>query len=409
MKVGMLIWSYWPQPEGGAERQCRLLVEALTERGNTCCVISGCALSSSRQQNVLRLGRLSFIENMLRRCFARITCHSRGVVHTYLRHVFFWLQVPFVWIARLSFLIEMVAFSCYHKTVPFDVFHVHDSGWLAGLGVWLGHRWGIPVLCKEATSPALQPISYGTPLRRFWDRQRRQADVWLAQTDHIQRQMISAGIPANRIYHMPNGVCIPDLSGNEGIHGEVLYVGNLTQGAEWKAFDILFDAWVQIVRERPSARLQFVGAGDPQPWQSVLAKNDILDSVSFVGRVPDPSRCYSQAGIFVLPSRVEGMSNALLEAQSWGIACVVSDIPGNTAVVQHERNGLVVPVNDAGALAEAVIRLLDDTALRHKVGQAARKEMVEHYSIDAIAEKYVDIYRHIAGEPRLRRKRATSL
>jgi glycosyltransferase involved in cell wall biosynthesis len=398
LRIGMLIWSYFPDAEGGAERQCRILAESLLTSGHSCEVLAG-GWGTNSSDGVLRFGSLCPLENQLRRMFQKVSSGFSVHMPRLAQHASFWLLVPFSWIARLSFIISIAAFVRNHPQAPFDVIHVHDSGWLAGVGVWLGRKWGIPVLCKEATSPALQPVSYGTPFRRYWEWQRKFADGWVAQTENVRNQLVAAGIPADRVYLVPNGVCIPDVVRPASDHDGVLYVGNLTQGSEWKAFDVLFDAWIEIVQKRPAARLVFVGGGDPVSWRQALSKAGVLDSVTFVGRLDDPSPRYGNAGIFVLPSRVEGMSNALLEAQSWGLGCVVSDIPGNTAVVQHEANGLVVPVNDAVALADAIIRLLDDKEWRCRLGAAARANAVANFSMSAFSERIVDVYRELcAGE-----------
>jgi len=272
---------------------------------------------------------------------------------------------------------------------------VHDSGWLAGLGVWLGLRWQIPVLCKEATTPALKPVSFGTPFRRYWEKMRKQADGWIAQTDNIRLQLIDMGIPKSSVHIIPNGVCVPKETAAVCENETVLYVGNLTQSSEWKAFDVLFEAWLKIIQKRPQSKLVFVGGGNAAPWKHYLADAGISETVRFMGRIADPSCYYAAAGLFLLPSRVEGMSNALLEAQSWGLACVVSDIPANLAVVENNVNGLVVPVGDSKALAAAILRLFAAGDLRKRFGAQARKKMTEQFEIGRVAKRVEEAYRTI--------------
>ena len=85
------------------------------------------------------------------------------------------------------------------------------------------------------------------------------------------------------------------------------------------------------------------------------------------------------ATIFALPSRVEGTPNALLEAMSCGLPVIVSDgAPGPLELVQDGKTGLVVPVNDAPALAAALSRLARDGGLRDRLGNAARQRVSEH-------------------------------
>jgi glycosyltransferase involved in cell wall biosynthesis len=97
------------------------------------------------------------------------------------------------------------------------------------------------------------------------------------------------------------------------------------------------------------------------------------------------------------------MSNALLESQSWGIPAVVSAIPGNRAVVDDETNGLVVPVDDARALAAAIVRLLADPALRARLGGQARQRMIRDFSIASVAARIASLYREIAAAEKTRR------
>ncbi|MDY0149622.1 MAG: glycosyltransferase, partial [Kiritimatiellia bacterium] len=101
---------------------------------------------------------------------------------------------------------------------------------------------------------------------------------------------------------------------------------------------------------------------------------------------------YDEVQVFCLPSREEGISNALLEAQSRGVACVVSDIRANRAVVTHGDNGWVVPVGDAEALALAVQKLLDDKPRRDRFGQNAVRRVAAEFEIGAIVSRVETAY-----------------
>jgi glycosyltransferase involved in cell wall biosynthesis len=393
MNVGMLVWTFWPEPEGGAERQCRLVVEVLESRGHECTVLTSrvglfSAGNRAAGARILRFGWLCPLEKAAR--------HIVGTGDkTRLDAMRFWLMVPIVWLSRLSFVLSILLFASRHPS-PVDVLHVHESGWLAGVGVAMGRLWRIPVLIKEATAPPLAPISYGTPGRSLWNRYRRQAAGYFAQTKITQMEMVKMGIPPSLIHLLPNGVECPPDSANPCTE-EVLYVGNLTQGAGWKAFDVLFDAWVKVVDRRPDARLIAVGGGNAEPWVQWLKKQGIAHTVHFQGRVDDVRPYYARAGVFVLPSRVEGMSNALLEAQSWGLACVVSDIPANIAVIRHEVNGLIVPVNKSDALADGILKLLDNAGLRDLLGCEARRLMSTNHDIQRIVDHLIKIYESVQG------------
>ena len=98
--------------------------------------------------------------------------------------------------------------------------------------------------------------------------------------------------------------------------------------------------------------------------------------------------------IFVLSSLWEGLPISLLEAQYFGVASVVTDVGGNSEVIQDDYNGLLVPPRDPTALAAAILRLLNDEKLRNKYSYNGRKVIKERFSIDQMTTGYLDlIYR----------------
>jgi glycosyltransferase involved in cell wall biosynthesis len=101
------------------------------------------------------------------------------------------------------------------------------------------------------------------------------------------------------------------------------------------------------------------------------------------------------ADVFILPSRAEGLSNALLEAMTCGLPVVVSNIPANVNVTEHNKNGLVFTAGDANSLAGAVSLLLEESGLRERLGKAARQTIENRYSLDFIADCYVSLYRDV--------------
>jgi glycosyltransferase involved in cell wall biosynthesis len=278
-----------------------------------------------------------------------------------------------------------------------DVFHLHEPSWLGGFAVDISRKAGIPVFCQEATFPTLQPLGYDVPNRRRLACLKR--DAWfIAMLPYMANDIIAKGIPSHRVFLLPSGIEIPHDFSGVAKGSEVLYVGNFSQGALWKAFDVLVDAWGKVHQDCPDAILTVVGGGDPSPWIIRARKIGVGDSIVFTGRVPHTEPYYRKAGLFVLPSRVEGMSNALIEAMSWGLPCVVSDIPGNRAVIDHGVNGFIVPVNDAVALAEAIVRLLNDPILRSSLGSNARKKAESEYDIQHVTDKLINIYHKVLTE-----------
>jgi glycosyltransferase involved in cell wall biosynthesis len=310
-----------------------------------------------------------------------------------IRAMAFWFLLPTEWLARFSFLLEVLV-RLRRNRENFHILHVHETSWLAGVGVYLGKRWDIPVLCKVRNTPALDIIGYDTPWPKRWELLRHEA-FFVALHSGLRSELIAEKIPPDRIAVIPNGVDIPLFAVEKRKDCEVVYVGNFTQGTDHKGFDILLTAWAKVYDTLPAAHLTMVGGGDRKVWERLARKLGCADSISFVGFVSDPDPFYKGASIFVLPSRHEGMSNALLEAQSWGIPAVVSDIPANCAVVEDGLNGKIVPVGDAQALATALLELLQHPEVRHKMCLAARERMEGMFSRKTVTDQIIALYRRL--------------
>ena len=101
----------------------------------------------------------------------------------------------------------------------------------------------------------------------------------------------------------------------------------------------------------------------------------------------------------MLPSRAEGLSNALLEAMACGLPVVVSDVPGNIDLIADGENGFHFAVDDPTALAQKLLSLLKDENQRQLLGRNARHLVKQDYSLSAITERYITLYEELAPRP----------
>jgi glycosyltransferase involved in cell wall biosynthesis len=108
--------------------------------------------------------------------------------------------------------------------------------------------------------------------------------------------------------------------------------------------------------------------------------------------------CLLSSRLFVLPSRGEGLSNALLEAMSLGIPCVATDISGSQDLIRNRVNGLLVPSENAQALAEAIAFMLDNPAEAARMGLNAMNTIKEGYTMTAVADEYIRLYKELASK-----------
>ncbi len=409
MRICMLTYYYWPAPAGGSENQCRRLAAALAARGHQCLVLTcRCRIEDASQQqeeNGVKIVRIFSLELLLQLIQSRKNKKEQNNTHcndtvTVQQGIFSKKKIA----KNINFCIRLcnitvfslgVLFFLVKNKKSFDILHVHTADWIAGLAAFAGKIFKLPVLCKGADMPVFPPL-YAVPLAAGCDKWRKKPHfiaLTLAMKDNLMRN----DVPESKITVIPNGVDIPAQTSAVEKNKLFLYIGNFSQTAAHKAFDILLEAWAEFHYQRPSSRLLLLGGGDATAWQQLARQLGCADSIEFAGYQTYLSPFFEKSCCLLLPSRKEGISNALLEAQSWGVPAIVSDIPGNRAVVEHRKNGLIVPVGDSKALAEAILHLHDSPLLRQEYGKAARKRIEAIFALDKVADQTVALYQQIAA------------
>jgi glycosyltransferase involved in cell wall biosynthesis len=163
----------------------------------------------------------------------------------------------------------------------------------------------------------------------------------------------------------------------------------------------------RLLRKRGlDVRLLIAGTPDPANPASVTdaeaASWNGDPGTACLGHVDDIAGLWARAHVAVLPSRREGLPMSLLEAAACGRAMIASDVPGCREIVLHEQTGLLVPVDNATALADAMERLAKATELRARYAAAARNLVIDRFSADIIGAQTVSLYRRLIEEPKPR-------
>jgi glycosyltransferase involved in cell wall biosynthesis len=193
---------------------------------------------------------------------------------------------------------------------------------------------------------------------------------------------------------IPNGVDSkhfhPETAWNENREQVVVCVAQLRYQ---KGIDVLLQAWRLVLQQLPQARLILVGNGPIQSQLHYMAQAlEIAGSVEFAGEQKDVAAQFHRGAIAVLPSRFEGMPNALLEAMACGLACVAMRVSGSEDIIQHGVNGLLVESEDYQGLAQALLALFRDPRLAERYGREARATIEQHYALEHITDTYVELY-----------------
>lgn len=361
---------------GGTERQAHALAAALIARGVDARVVTGRWFYGTAREEVLD-----------------------GVpIH---RHQTLWEFFGIKGLRKLggyTYIVTLWWYLWRHRTT-YDVIHVHGLNYHTFACVVAGRRLGKPVVAKLANSGQASDITRmrqdrQLALTRFMLPTALGCDRFVALNPTVVDELRAAGVPGERIVALPNGVDTARPPWHRtALHDPacVLYVGRLHPQ---KGLDTLLHAFALLHARLPRpVVLRLLGEGPSErQLRSLAADLGVQGAVDFAGRHEDVKPQYDHADVFVLPSRVEGLSNALLEAMASGLPAVVSDIPGNRNVITDGMTGLIVPVDDPEALAQALERMLTDQRLRERAGAAARLTAEQTYSFDSVAARYLDLY-----------------
>jgi glycosyltransferase involved in cell wall biosynthesis/ribosomal protein S18 acetylase RimI-like enzyme len=176
-------------------------------------------------------------------------------------------------------------------------------------------------------------------------------------------------------------------------------VGTVGRLVGEKGYRELFEA-VKILDDD---RLVFAWVGPEEPDKTDgLSAVELEDAraagVRILGQRSDPERWYAAMDLFVLPSHREGFPRGAMEAAAMGLPVVATDIRGCREVVDHEVNGLLVPVGDPAALASAIGELAGDPARRQRMAVAARDKAEAEFDEDAVVRRVINVYRDAALE-----------
>ncbi len=287
------------------------------------------------------------------------------------------------------------------REVDADVVHLH-TGRANALGGWAGRLAGRPAITTRRQDRKVR----GHPLNRVlygWLVQRA-----VAISPAIAVQLADGGVSPDKIAVIPSAVdpaaLLPSRPRDEtraalGLGADEVALLVLAQLTRRKGVDVLLEA-LTLLPESPERRYRLLVAGEgPEraPLQASAAALGLADHVGFLGRREDASDLLAAADVFVMPSRAEGLGIAALEAMACGCPVLATDVGGLGEAVVADRTGLLVPPDDAAALAAALQRLIQDQRLRARLGEQGPHRVAEGFLAGQMVDAYVRIYDEVLG------------
>lgn len=417
-RVAMLIWHFNPII-GGAEKQCQLLSKVLIKESIPVFVVterSGGLKSFEKIDGIpvyrtFCLWKLRKIHKTLKDFFLiykliKKTTFSKSTTSIArekrekgkLLYIVQMILKPITYALPIySFMLSSL-FLLWRKRKEYDIIHVHEMHWIVFVG-WIARilfKKGLIIKKCITGTPSILKGNLSLPFRIKMINDIRRNVTFIAISNEINKELLSYGIQKNMIFECPNGVTLPSLRDtlreNPEKYAYIACIGNLSKGIQ-KAIDVLLDSWKYVLESNKKIKLLIIGR---KPYNNIFENRakflGINNTVQFLGFVKDPYYYYRRTSVFVLPSRREGLSNALLEAMSFGLPCVATDIPGNNDIIKDKINGLLVPKENPKALAEGILYMLNNPVKAKEMGREARKTIEYKYEIHNIAEKYIHLY-----------------
>lgn len=276
-----------------------------------------------------------------------------------------------------------------------DVLSTHSStdSWLSALALRLLGR-PVPMVRTRHISA---PVPLNAPTRWLYT---GATERIVTTGEALKRELVQRnGFPAERIDSVPTGVDGSryrpgDRSAARAalkLPQDRLIVGIVATLRSWKGHRFLVDALPD------NAMLVIVGDGPVrQPLEAQVAGGKLQERTLFAGNQADVVPWLQSFDVFALPSYAnEGVPQALSQAMLAGLPCVTTNVGSIGELAMHEQTALVVPPENVEALRAALQRLLGDSSLRSRLGEAARRHAMENFSYEVMLDRMERIYAQV--------------
>jgi glycosyltransferase involved in cell wall biosynthesis len=299
---------------------------------------------------------------------------------------------------------------------PVDLAYVSMLKHDAYVAIGAGRRRGFAVVLRPEGAGATGDLawqSWGRFGRRI-GRRCRHAHAFIAISKAIEDELreawfhgtmrpsrldgVSRGTPTEPLMvSIPNGVPVPERPWQRRpdwrAAPRAVFVGRL---AVEKGLDPLIDAWPFVRAEYPGARLILIGEGPQRAeLEARAAALGLSQAVELPGAAPDVTAALRDSDLFILPSREEGMSIALLEAMALGIPLVASSIPGNHRLIGDHKHGRLASPDDPVGLARVIGEQWADFDRAAQMARAARSRVEQEFSIRIVARKHLELFQSL--------------
>jgi len=294
------------------------------------------------------------------------------------------------------------------RKLEVEIFHAHaGKNWEGHLGIFVAREVGVPVVIRTEHLPYL--LSDAAE-RRAYAKVVQTVDQLICVSKAAYHSYLHAGVPAEKLKVIRNGICVPAPSRDRaGLRAQlglpstakiILTVAGLN---EQKGHRYLVEAMPTVLQHEPDARFVWVGEGplEAELRQQIQAIGIDPAHVLFAGYRRDVPELLGAADLFVLPSLFEGLPLVVLEAMALGIPVVATQVGGTREAIEDGVTGRLVPAYNSSALAAAMIEVFTQPNMVDNWCQASRERIDRRFSSARMVGEMVTSYEHLRKQPRI--------
>lgn len=298
---------------------------------------------------------------------------------------------------------QLLRLSLFLRREKFEIVHTHDL-WSNLLGIPAARLAGVPVIVSSRRD--LAHFDWYQGRRRLWLRRIQSlSGAVVANAAPIRDALVAEdGFAPEKLRVIHNGIDVEKFQTQlrarndirqrlfPGVEGSlIVLVGNMhtdVKGHPW-----LIDCAPAVVREFPSARFVLVGDGERKiNFEQQVAKLGLERNFIFLGRRSDVPEILACCDIAVLPSRAEGLPNAILEYMAARLPVIASSVGGNSELVEDGVTGLLVPPEHSEALSGALLRLLREADLARRMAAKGHEFITQNFSFEKLVRDVDALY-----------------
>jgi glycosyltransferase involved in cell wall biosynthesis len=283
----------------------------------------------------------------------------------------------------------------------YDILHVQQAFGHAVVAVAAARCFARKCILKIACAGSYGDISVLSTFKGFeWGiRVLHRVHRIIAISSQVERELISWGFSPKQIQRIPNGVDT-ELFRRQRPAPKMKVVRFILIGRRHpqKGIDTALQA-IRILYGRGLGdrfELKLYGRDFAEyDYRRMAEELGVAQSVQFLPHTEDMNEVYEAAHCLILPSKGEGMSNSLLEAMSMQLAVIASRVSGTADILDNGKDGLLIPHDSPEGLARNMALIIEDTSLIQRLGHEARLKVVQHFSLDHVADLYSRLYKSL--------------